>query len=178
MNISTLLPDYVLDHHSDIDSLLVGVLFSSYQIVFLILAPILGDFLPRIGRRRAVFTGIILITCSTAIFACGALFSSGVAFYWVSLIARGFQGGADALILISIPSIISVEWPEENEIYQGYAGMSMGIGLMFGPVIASVLIRYLDYFWTLMTFAMLIFVLGMSALCYIPKRIDLDETKK
>ena len=177
MNISTLLPDYVKEHHPDIDSLLVGVLFSTYQILFLILAPILGDFLPRIGRRRAIIGGVVLISCATALFACGALVTRGVTFFWVSLVARGLQGAADALILISVPSIIAVEWPEKNEIYQGYAGMSMGIGLMFGPVIASVLVRYLDYFWTLMTFAILIFVLGMTAICFIPKRIDLDETK-
>ena len=130
--------------------------------------------MPKIGRRRAIIAGIVLISIATVIFACGALFSNGPTFYWVSFVARGMQGGADALILISVPSIVAVEWPEKKEIYMGYTGISMGVGLMFGPVIATFLVHYLSYFWTLMVFAILIFVVGLTAAFFIPKRIDLD----
>ena len=52
----------------------------------------------------------------------------------------------------------------------------MGLGLMLGPVIATLLVRYLSYFWTLITFAVLVFVLCTAATCFIPKRIDLDKS--
>lgn len=52
----------------------------------------------------------------------------------------------------------------------------MGMGLMFGPVLATLLVRYMDYFWTLMTFAIIIFVFGLAAASQIPKRIDLAAT--
>ena len=174
MNISTLVPDYVKEKHPNISSLAVGIMFASYQLTFLIVAPALGDMLPKFGRRRAILYGSILISLATVVFACGALFTNDVAFYIVSFVARCLQGGADAFILVSVPSIIAVEWPEKNEKYQGFAGISMGLGLMLGPVIATILVRYLDYFWTLIAFAVLVFVLCTTATCFIPKRIDLD----
>lgn len=177
MNISTLVPDYVKEEHQGISDLAVGILFASYQLVFLVVAPILGDTLPKFGRRRAIYVGSILISLATATFACGAFCENDTAFYIVSFVARSLQGGADAFILVSVPSIIAVEWPEQNEVYQGYAGISMGVGLMMGPVIATAIVRVLSYFWTLMFFAVLVFVLTFTATCFIPKRIDLDKAE-
>ena len=177
MNISTLVPDYVEENHPKISSLAVGFMFASYQLMFLILAPILGDVLPKFGRRRAILCGSFLISAATVVFACGALLKDDVAFYIVSFVARCLQGASDALILVTVPSIIAVEWPEKNEKYQGFVGISMGLGLMLGPVLATLLVRYLTYFWTLIAFAVIVFVLCTTATCFIPKRIDLDQTE-
>ena len=76
------------------------------------------------------------------------------------------------MIMVTIPSVIAIEWPEKNEVYQGYSGAAMGVGLMLGPVIASGLVTTFHYFWTLIIFAMLIFILGMGAIFFIPYRID------
>ena len=88
MNISTLLPDKVKDDYPQFNSLDVGILFACYQLVFLLVAPILGPVLPKFGRRRAIILGLCLITGATVLFASAALFSNGAAFYSVSLIAR------------------------------------------------------------------------------------------
>ena len=153
-------------------------MFAAYQVVTLIVAPILGDTLPRIGRRRAIFIGVIAIPIATSLFAFAALFEDDVVFYVVSVLARCFQGAADAFIMVSVPSIISLEWPEQDEVYQGYVGMSMGIGLMLGPVISSITVRFFEYFWTLIFFAVLVFVLTFTAACMIPKRIDTNTDSK
>ena len=54
----------------------------------------------------------------------------------------------------------------------------MGLGLMMGPVIASLLIRYLTYFWTLNVFALIVFTICMISICFIPKRLDLDQEEQ
>ena len=54
----------------------------------------------------------------------------------------------------------------------------MGLGLMMGPVIASLLIRYLTYFWTLNVFALIVFTICMASICFIPKRLDLDQEEQ
>jgi len=172
MNISTLLPNYVDDNRPGISSLAVGILFSAYQLMTLIIAPILGDNLAKFGRRRSILIGVIVIPFATCLFALAALFENDDVFYAVSFFARCLQGAADALILVTVPSIIAVEWPEHNETYQGYAGISMGVGLMLGPVIATIIVRFLEYFWTLIFFAVLVFALAFTAACFIPKRID------
>ena len=61
------------------------------------------------------------------------------AFYIASILARSLQGAADAMILVTVPSIIAIEWSDKREAYQGYAGAATGIGLMLGPVLASAL---------------------------------------
>lgn len=78
----------------------------------MIVAPALGDNLPTFGRKRSVRYGSILMTVATLMFASGALCTNATAFYIVSFVARSLQGAADALILVSVPSIIAIEWPE------------------------------------------------------------------
>ena len=48
----------------------------------------------------------------------------------------------------------------------------MGVGLMLGPVIATIVVRYFGYFWTLIFFAVLVFSMTYTAVCFIPKRLD------
>ena len=90
----------------------------------------------------------------------------------MSIVARSFQGATDAMILVTIPSIVAIEWPEKNEVYQGYVSAASGIGYMLGPVIASCLREYLDYFWTLILFAALLLIFGMIATYFIPEHLD------
>ena len=165
------------ENHPRISSLAVGLMFASYQFVFLIITPVLMDILPKFGRRRAILCGSCFMSAATVAFACGALFENDIAFYVTSLVARSFQGAADALILVSVPSIIAIEWPEKNAKYQSYTCISLGLGLMLGPALATFLVRYLSYFWTLITFAIIVFVLCTTAACFIPKRIDFDQTE-
>lgn len=74
MNISTLVPNYVEEKHSNISSLAVGIMFSAYQLTTLIVAPILGENLSKIGRRKAILTGVIVIPFATCLFAFAAFF--------------------------------------------------------------------------------------------------------
>ena len=172
MNISVLLPNYVKEKHPNISSLAVGIIFSSYQVFVMITAPIMGSKISSVGRRKAILIGLIVMTSATAAFAFASFFENDLVFYSVSFVARALQGTADSFMLVAVPSVIAIEWPEKNEVYQGYAAASMGIGLLLGPVIASSLIETLQYFWTLISFAVVIFILGMGAFCFIPKRID------
>lgn len=49
------------------------------------------------------------------------------------------------MICVSIPSIIAIEFPDEQEIYIGYAGMAMGVGLCAGPLMGSLVYAFLNY---------------------------------
>lgn len=139
MNVCTLVPEYVEEKHPDIDSFAIGVMFASYHALILLLAPILGDKLSSIGRRRAVIIGFVTMTFATVAFAMASFCETDETFYIASILARSLQGAADAMILVTVPSIIAIEWSDKREAYQGYAGAATGIGLMLGPVFASAL---------------------------------------
>lgn len=52
--------------------------------------------------------------------------------------------------------------------------MFAGIGLTMGPVVSSVVQFWLEYIGILYFFAALIFLVGMTSVCLVPKRIDAD----
>ena len=79
----------------------------------MILAPILGDYCSVIGRRNTIVYGFVIVSLATVGFAMASLFEDNKVFYTVSIVARSLQGAADAMILVAIPSIIAVEWPDK-----------------------------------------------------------------
>ena len=104
-----------------------------------------------------------MVTLATAVFAAGGLFEDDRLFYIVSLAGRCTQGFGEAILIISIPSIIALEYPENKEKYIGYSNMSGAIGLTLGPVIASFLSERFAYVGTLLVFSALILVVGCIA---------------
>ena len=139
LNIATLLPQLVEVNYPTLNSLEVGIMFAAYQIAFIIFAPMVGDGLEGFGRRPALFCAIRLMTLSTFVFGSAAFIENVWGFYFVSLVARLIQGMADAVILVTVPSIIALEFPEKIEAYQGLVNMSMGIGLSCGPAVSTLL---------------------------------------
>lgn len=78
----------------------------------------------------------------------------------------------DAVICISIPSIIAIEFPDKAELYIGYAGMAMGVGLCAGPLMGSLVYSWLNYVQTFYFFSGYIFFVGILAIVMIPSRVN------
>ena len=53
--------------------------------------------------------------------------------------------------------------------------MSGALGLMMGPVIATVINKWLGYVETLLVFSALILVMGSIAVCSLPEHINKDS---
>ena len=116
-NVVALLPLYVKAHHNVFSFFELGILLGVYQISFSFAAPIAGNSLSSVGRRRMIFIGVWLMTGAVALFAAAAFFENHWVFYAISLIARLIQGGADSLLSVSMLSIAIIEWSEEAELY-------------------------------------------------------------
>ena len=86
---------------------------SVYPLSFLVTAPLVGGHMHKIGRKTTVLVGVIMMTLGTLMFALGGYGKQGLTFYLVSLVARILQGVADAIISVTIPSIIAIEWPHD-----------------------------------------------------------------
>lgn len=126
----------------------------------------------KIGRKTMVLIGVIMMTAGTLTFAIAGYEKNALSFFLVSLVARILQGLADAIISVTVPSIIAIEWPENQELYLGYNTMSNGIGCSFGPLLGSLVYAYLSYVSTFYFFTVYMFVLGMGAVLLIPTRIN------
>ena len=117
LNIATLLPEFIEEKFPALDSLEVGIMFASYQIAFVLAAPLIGDKLQKFGRKRALYLSIVLFSFSTLIYAIAGFFKNVWIFFTVTIIARLIHGVADAIMQITIPAVIALEYPERIEAY-------------------------------------------------------------
>ena len=76
------------------------------------------------------------------------------------------------MLYITVPSMIGLEYPDKIEAYTGYFNSALGFGMTLGPAIAAVLYRWLKYIYTLYAFGALIFVVGITCVCFVPERLD------
>lgn len=56
--------------------------------------------------------------------------------------------------------------------------MSVGAGICFGPLIASLVSRWLNYVQTFYFFASYMLAFGMLAVFFVPAKINFSETKQ
>lgn len=65
-------------------------------------------------------------------------------------------------------SVITVEFPNEAEKYLGWAEAATGIGLVAGPVLGSILFRFLRYKFTFVAFGGLLALGGIFLAIILP----------
>jgi MFS family permease len=93
-------------------------------------------------------------------------------FFAISLFVRFVQGLGDAMVATSAYSIVAIEFPQQREIYIGYVQTAVGLGLLLGPVIGTLIFSFAGYE---STFYILAGVLSCS-LCitifFLPSRLN------
>ena len=79
------------------------------------------------------------------------------------------------MLCIAVPSIITLEYPNKQEVYLGYASMILGLAYTIGPVIAGAVYFKLDYTYTLYFFAIVIAIVGFGSIYFLPARLNKSE---
>ena len=79
------------------------------------------------------------------------------------------------MITVTMPSIIVLEYPDKQELYLGYLNMSIVVGTCIGPILGSILYRFLSYSETFAVFTVLIGISVIVTAIMLPKR--LNETR-
>lgn len=69
---------------------MVGVLLCAYQVGFLVVAPVIGNLLPKIGHKNALIYGCIVMAFSTCLYSVGSYFTNDGLFYAISYVGRLF----------------------------------------------------------------------------------------
>jgi MFS family permease len=171
-NVSSLLPAFVDEKYPNLNAFQVGCLMSIFPVGFLVTAPLIGAYLEKIGRKNALYLGVVTMTLSTLAFGLASYFDEVLPFYVVSMVARFLQGVASASVNITTPSIVAQEFPNNKSQYLSYCFMALGAGLAIGPVLGSFAYSIMNYVNTFYFFTAYIGVVGMSCVCSIPSRIN------
>lgn len=74
-------------------------------------------------------------------------------------------------------SVVGIEFPENRETFVGYCQSACGIGLMSGPVIGSIIYKYLAFQYTFVVFSGFMLFCGLIVLFFLPNRLN-DMSKE
>lgn len=175
MNVASLLPAFCEETFPELGSTYVGMLMAAFPIGYLSTAPLIGNYLGRIGRKNTIVLGVSLMTFSTLVFGAAGYFKNVWAFYVVSMVARALQGAADATCSISIPSVVAQQWPDKKSLYLGYYNMVTCCGFVIGPVMGSLVFGWLTYVNTFYFFTGFIFFFGYGSILCLPGYLNRNE---
>ena len=158
----------VLQSEMGISLVEAGLLLSLVQLVGMSSGVFWGFSIGRFGLRRAVLTGLAILTVSSFI---AGFFTSST----LMLISRAVEGMGFVLVVLSGPGLMRSLVPAEHlNIRMGWWGAFMGLGAGGAMLLGPILLEYLhwSYWWwisALMTFLTFWWVKEV-----IPSSVDAD----
>ena len=123
--------------HAGNEDASIGLLFASKAIVQLMVSPVSGTIIDRIGYDLPMVFGLGVIFLSTAIFAFGSS-------YGVLFVARSLQGVGSAFADTSGLAMIADRYSDENERQKalGIALAFISFGCLFAPPFGGILYEF------------------------------------
>jgi len=112
----------------------LGYLLGIYSLVSFLMAPVWGIFSDRWGRNRVIFIGLLGFGFSFWLFG---MFVHDLVWMYVSRVLGGLFSGA--AIASSMAYIADATEDSARTRAMGIAGMSIGLGFVFGPAIGGIL---------------------------------------
>ncbi|VDM16574.1 unnamed protein product [Hydatigera taeniaeformis] len=125
--------------HMERENFRVGMLFASKSIVQLVVNPFVGPLTNRIGYSIPMFTGFLIMFCSTIVFAFGES-------YKVLLIARAIQGAGSACSSVSGMGTIATFYTDSKGRTRafGTALSGLALGVLVGPTFGGIVYQFVD----------------------------------
>lgn len=124
------------------DSSDVAIVFSSYALAQLVIAPLSGALASRFGRKRILVFGAGSISVSTCLFGLveGMLPGSPLKVWsFVYSLLRVVQGGGAALATTCIFAILTDAFPNDKGKVIGVANSMSGVGWAIGPPVGGLI---------------------------------------
>ena len=125
-----MLPFYAADLGAD--GLLTGLLYTTYSLVQLVMAPLWGRISDRVGRRPVIILGLLGSAFAYTIFAR----ADSLALLFLSRVVGGIGGST---IPVAQAYIADVTPPGRRASGLGLIGAAFGLGFVIGPALGGVL---------------------------------------
>lgn len=137
----------------------VGAVFSADPLSSLIVSGLLGKCMLHVGRKSIIVLSLFFASCSMFVLSPIEEVSAMDSLIF-SFASRIFAGISTACAMTAGDSVLVSDYPDEVETMIGRMEGSIGIGLIIGPLIGTLLYMS-NLFYSLIGFAILI-------LCFIP----------
>ncbi|MCB8933298.1 MAG: MFS transporter [Fimbriimonadaceae bacterium] len=135
MSFGTVIPDLQLRAEAlGAKGFLAGLVLATFSIAQFVVAPLLGRWSDRVGRRR-----VLVLTCSLA--TCASLAYGFATTLAIVFLSRALLGFAGANIGVAYAYISDSTKPEDRAAAMGKIGMAFGFGFMFGPPLGATMVK-------------------------------------
>jgi multidrug resistance protein len=132
----------------------IGLILSSYSLMQLLCAPLLGGLSDRYGRRPIIMLGLLGSSISYALYGFATSFT-------LLLISRAVHGACAGTVATAQAYVADTTTEAERAHGMGMIGAAFGLGFVLGPAIGGILgrasLRVPVFFAALLTLANLIF---------------------
>jgi MFS family permease len=82
------------------------------------------------------------------------------------------------MVSTSAYSIVSIEFPDQREIYMGYCQTAVALGLLLGPVIGTLIFSFAKYEFTFYYLAGILSISLVTAFFLLPNRVNKYQNDK
>ena len=156
-------PFYPLEAHSrGVNEIMLGYIIGSFSIMYIISAVICGKYLSKIGKAASLKFGMLFITVQ--LFGLGSIkyVKSTNAFIVLSIVSQCIGGIGAGMNSTTAIAIVTTHFPKERELNLGILEGGMGLGLLLGPIVGTLLYAYGGYlapFWTVGAICLILYPL-------------------
>lgn len=116
----------------DIPGFWVGLVFSMYSIAAMLISPIVGKIIHRIGSSNLIAVGLVLMGLSIVPIGQLTRIENDSSTLAVALLLRAMQGTASASINTTCYGLAANKYADETQFVVGMLEGCSGIGLVFG----------------------------------------------
>ncbi len=146
----------------------LALIFTTYMIAIVIVTPIVGELMKRLGAKRLMLLGII-------VFIIGSMLS-GLSFTFEMLLVSRLVQGLGAGIMMTMGNIIpkiAFEIPYRYKV-MGIVGSVWGISSIIGPILGGLILTYLN--WSYLFYVNV--PLALLAIVLVIKYFKFEEMKQ
>ncbi|UTH02844.1 MFS transporter [Macrococcoides canis] len=143
----------------------LALIFTSYMIAIVVITPLVGEIMKRIGSKYTMIFGII-------VFIVGSMLS-GASFTFLMLVVSRLIQGLGAGIMMTMGSIIpkiAFEIPYRYKV-MGIVGSVWGISSIVGPLLGGLILTYLK--WSFLFYINV--PVAVAAIVLVLKFFEFDE---
>jgi len=149
-----------------------GIVFGSFQCARLILGPIFGNYIRRIGVKRAISFGMVIYSVSCIAFGFLEYVYDTLTFVSISFLLRVVEGVGSSLAVVGAFTMLMSLFPEKVASVFAIAEICYGSGMVFGPFIGSMLYALGGFILPFLSVGIASLIAGFFAFLLIPTEAE------